>query len=366
MTKILVVNTAGMGLGGITSHMLTYLGALRDARSDCTIDIVVTGARNNEILNHFDRIGCHLFEMPDRKKHLVKYIYELAVILRKRHYDVIHVHGNSSLMLVELLLARRTKIPVRIAHCHNTICKHMKLHRLLKSAFDRSYTTAVACSLKAGDWLFGRGQFTVLPNAIDLPKYHFDSTIRTKYRAFIGASDNEVVIGHVGNFNHQKNQGFLLKIIEVSRNISDMPKLKLILLGAGALEDEIKEAVNKLGLEDCVTFLGFRNDVERWLQCMDVFMLPSYFEGSPVSLIEAQAAGLPCLVSDSVTDDLLLTNNVYQMSLSSGARQWAEKLRSIIMSKSNYERRVPQFLELFDIHRCEKQLEHLYQMNEQE
>ena len=233
MRKILIVNTSGLGMGGITTHMLNYIQALKQKGYEGTFTIVVTGVRDEKILKSFVDLGCALEYLPDRKKELLRYIFSLSLLMLRQKFDVVHVHGNSSTMGLELSLAKMEKVPIRIAHCHNSKCEHPKVHKMLYPLLRASYTQAVACSTLAGDWIFGSGNYTVLPNAIDLQKFQYDPTIRKRYREKLKIDDETLLIGHVGNFNEQKNHEFL---INAFYEVQKQRKAKLILLGAGPLQ----------------------------------------------------------------------------------------------------------------------------------
>lgn len=307
MRKILIVNTSGLGMGGITTHMLNYIQALKQKGYEGTFTIVVTGVRDEKVLKSFVDLGCALEYLPDRKKELLRYIFSLSLLMLRQKFDVVHVHGNSSTMGLELSLAKMEKVSIRIAHCHNSKCEHPKVHKMLYPLLRASYTQAVACSTLAGDWIFGSGNYTVLPNAIDLQKFQYDPTIRKRYREKLKIDDETLLIGHVGNFNEQKNHEFL---INVFYEVQKQRKAKLILLGAGPLQESVKAQVSSLQMDERVYFLGIRDDVNCWMQAMDVFAFPSRWEGLPVTLVEAQASGLQCIISDVVSREIDLGNTI--------------------------------------------------------
>ena len=223
MKNILIVNTSGMGIGGITTHMINYLNAIiKEVEYNLQFTIVVTGVRDEKILKKFENMGCKLEFLSDRKGQPIKYVYELKQLIKKNSYDVIHVHGNSSTMGIELYIAKSFKIPIRIAHCHNSKCEHSKLHKLLNLLFAHSYTKAVACSKLAGNWIFGANNFIVLPNAIEYEKFRYNSAIREQYREKMKIEKDTILVGHVGNFNDQKNQTFLIDIYNILQKKSEI------------------------------------------------------------------------------------------------------------------------------------------------
>lgn len=328
MRKILIVNTSGLGMGGITTHMLNYIQALKQKGYEGTFTIVVTGVRDEKILKSFVDLGCALEYLPDRKKELLRYIFSLSLLMLRQKFDVVHVHGNSSTMGLELSLAKMEKVPIRIAHCHNSKCEHPKVHKMLYPLLRASYTQAVACSTLAGDWIFGSGNYTVLPNAIDLQKFQYDPTIRKRYREKLKIDDETLLIGHVGNFNEQKNHEFL---INAFYEVQKQRKAKLILLGAGPLQESVKAQVSSLQMDERVYFLGIRDDVNCWMQAMDVFAFPSRWEGLPVTLVEAQASGLQCIISDVVSREIDLGNTI-RIPINNET-QWSKTILEITKSR---------------------------------
>lgn len=321
MRKILIVNTSGLGMGGITTHMLNYIQALKQKGYEGTFTIVVTGVRDEKVLKSFVDLGCALEYLPDRKKELLRYIFSLSLLMLRQKFDVVHVHGNSSTMGLELSLAKMEKVPIRIAHCHNSKCEHPKVHKMLYPLLRASYTQAVACSTLAGDWIFGSGNYTVLPNAIDLQKFQYDPTIRKRYREILKVNEDTLLVGHVGNFNEQKNHEFL---IDVFYEILKYRKAKLVLIGTGPLQENVKKQVKDLQIEDDVYFLGIRNDVNCWMQAMDTFVFPSRWEGFGMVLIEGQASNLPMVVSKEVPRIVKVTDNIHFVDLKETVKGWSD------------------------------------------
>lgn len=329
MSKVLIINTSGLGMGGITTHMLNYLRRLKEMQYEAFFSIVVTGVRDKNVLEQFENLGCELVYLPDRKKKLWKYCFALRRLLRNNDFDVLHVHGNSSTMGIELSLGKQFGIPVRIAHCHNSKCEHPYLHKLLLPIFKKSYTQAVACSSLAGDWIFGKGKYIVLANAIDLDKFQFNAEVRKEYRKALKVADDTLLLGHVGNFNEQKNHDFLIDIFD---EVQKKKKAELILIGTGPLLADAKKKVNNFGMQDKVHFLGIRDDVGCWMQAMDCFVFPSKWEGFGMVLIEGQTSNLPMVVSTEVPIITKVTDNIRYISLSDGTGKWANLIINLASS----------------------------------
>ena len=263
-----------------------------------------------------------------------RYIKEVSAVLAEG-YDVVHLHTSYWKRLLIEELAVQYKVPKIIVHSHSTFVdvqdaeerqKAERIHAALRDQFDLSLATDFcACSNAAADWLFGdkipRSKIKILKNAIHVDKYLFNRQIRADTRKALGL-DDQFVVGHIGRFSYQKNHEFLVDIFhEVCKAI---PKAVLLLVGEGPLEDSVRTRAAQMGLSDKVIFAGQRNDVPALLQAMDVFCLPSRFEGLGIVLIEAQASGLPCLVSSAVPDEGVITDLATRLPLHTDL--WVEQL----------------------------------------
>lgn len=321
-TKVLIINTAGMGLGGITIHMINYIEAIRRSNDEFEFTVVVTGMQDNQVIDKLINNNCNLIYLPDRKKDLLHYCFDLKKLLKRTKFDIIHIHGNSSTMSLELLLGLIFKIPKRIAHCHNSRCNHPFINKLFLPLFKSLYTDAVACSDLAGEWLFGKDSFIVLHNAINLEKFVFQEEIRISYRKELNINDSCLLIGHVGSMNEQKNHEFLIKVFY---ELQKQTEAHLVLIGEGYLKYKLQEICMNLNVSDRVHFLGLRNDVPQWLSAMDLFIFPSRWEGLGMVLIEAQASALPVLASTEVPYETCLTSNIEYLKLEDDINVWVQK-----------------------------------------
>ena len=251
------------------------------------------------------------------------------------HHDYRAVHLNSGPKNFPILRsAKRYGIPVRIAHAHNTgFQTSSSAERLLGTCFKvplRHYANVyLACSDRAGEWMFGSRQMkachvTVLPNSIPLGEFAFNQETRRQVRAEWQVGESALVVGHVGRFTAQKNHSLLLDIFaELHR---EKPNSILVLAGIGELQDASRQKATELGLEGAVRFLGFRSDVARLLQGMDVFVMPSLYEGFPVTGVEAQATGLSCVFSDTITREAKILEAAEYLPLDAPLRQWADAI----------------------------------------
>lgn len=250
-------------------------------------------------------------------------------------YDAIHLHTSSWRGFMIEQVAMELKLPRVIVHSHSmgideadekVRTERFLQHNIYKEKFSMEYATDVcACSIRAGDWLFGqqipRQIIQILPNAIDVQRYHFQPQVREEKRRNMGIEDR-IVIGNVGRYCYQKNQAFLLNAFFKARRWNK--KLFLLLIGHGELMQELKEQAKKLEIERDVCFLGWRENIEDYLQIMDIFCLPSRFEGLGISAIEAQAAGLTCLLADVIPEEVILTDLVKFLPLDEEV--WTENI----------------------------------------
>ncbi|MEI3337479.1 MAG: glycosyltransferase family 1 protein [Clostridium sp.] len=269
----------------------------------------------------------------------------LYKFLKKSDYQIIHVHSGTPLRIFYLLAAKCAGVKKRIYHSHSAEVKgpHSNLgikkviFKFLKVFFPLFGTDFFACSKAAGEWMYTKNMIRhdkvrVIYNGINSIEFQYDEEVRKVYRKELGL-ENKFVIGHVGRFNTQKNHTFL---IDIFREIQTMDKQTvLLLLGEGELEGNIREKVSNLNLSETVKFLGVRHDVNKVMQAMDAFVLPSNYEGLPVVGVEAQAAGLPMFCSDNITNEVVITPNINLLSLNLSAKEWAK----IIMQKGKKNHR---------------------------
>lgn len=324
MKKILIISTVGLIYDGITSVITSYLEAMD--KSGLDIYVVSTIKSEAKIEEKLNCMGCKVVYMPSRKENTIKYFLSLIAFIRKNNIDVVHAHGNSGTLAVEMVAAWLGGSKKRIAHSHNTKCNQVKADKILRPIFNMFYTDGLACGEDAGKWLFGNKKFEVLTNGRDIDAYRFNVNKRNCIRSLYNI-DKEIVIGHVGGFFEQKNHKFLTAIYKEIRKIE--PTCKLFMIGDGPLKNEIETECKGLN----VIFTGAIDNVADYLNAMDGMLLPSLFEGLPLVAIEWQINGLPCIFSDAITKECVLTNNVESLSLDCSPKIWAQHI--IDMCKSN-------------------------------
>lgn len=319
--KIAFINTVNLEENGISTFILnnSYIFSKWGEQ----ITIIAPNRVKKDLKKRIKIKGIRLFELPMRNSSPIIYFWKLIKVFKKGKYDVVHVNGNSTTMSVELLAAWLLGIKLRIAHSHNTTTDHKKVNQLLRPIFDFVVNGRIACNDAAGKWLFQQKRFLVIKNGINLSHFQFEENIRERYRQKLNLSEKNVLLGHVGRFNRQKNQIFLLNLIKQLE-----PNYYLILVGSGMYFEKLKRSVNKdTVLSKHVFFTGAISDTAGWLNAMDLFLLPSLYEGQPYTLIEATASGLDALVSSKISQENDLANNISFENLNSPMR-WINEIKS--------------------------------------
>lgn len=333
MIRILHVVT-DMRRGGIETMLMNYYRHIdRDA---IQFDFLTHRDYRSDYDDEIESLGGVIYHLPNLNPFSKFYKNALRCFFTAHNeYRIVHVHQDC-LSSVILKVAKQCNIPVRIAHSHsNSQNKDLKypIKLLFKQFIPKYATHLMACSEEAGRWMFGKNdEFTVLNNAIDASVYSYETEKRESVRKSFNIHKDTLVLAHVGRFSYPKNHSF---IIDIFRQVSNQRNAKLLLVGDGKLRIEIEEKVKNLGLQSRVIFAGVRSDVADILQGMDVFVFPSNYEGLPVTIIEAQAAGLPCFISDKVPIECKKTDLVQQIPLSAGAEKWANAITSCNKERKN-------------------------------
>jgi glycosyltransferase involved in cell wall biosynthesis len=324
MIKILII-ISGLKADGVTNSTLLYLENMD--RRDMDICIGVASQEEN-LESQIDRIkvmNIPIKFFPTRHKETFRYCTDLKKYLENNPKDIIHVMGNSATMAIEMTIAKKCNVPICICHVHNTQCKYKLSNKLLKPLLYKNSTNFFACGKNAGEYLYGDRNFQIVPNGKNIDKFLFDSNKRIEVRNEIIHSE-KIVIGHIGMFVEAKNHKFLIDMFARLCKMSDNYELWLVGSG-GELENDIHSQVRDYGLTAKVKFLGFRTDVDKILSAIDLFVFPSLYEGLPTVVIEAQMAGLPCVISDRVSDECKVMDNVAFLSLDDGIEKWCDGIK---------------------------------------
>lgn len=312
--------------GGVDRLLYDYCSRIIP---EIEFDFVVTSKSEGILEAPLKQLGCNVFHVAQMRENCKLHIKQMKKILIEGHYDVIHDHSGYR-AAINMCLAKKLGVKGRIAHSHIAYIPETaksKLERYIFTPIVKHYSTELfACGKDAAKWMWGNSKTYIMTNAINPDAFIFNSELRSQLRKKLGI-ENKFVIGNVARFSYQKNHEFLIEVFnEVSKKREDAV---LLLIGRGELFDEIKQKVHSLNLDDKVIFLGVRNDVPDLLNCMDIFALPSRFEGLPVSLVEVQANGLCSLVSDRITKEIHLNDNVFFIPINKGTKVWSELIYSI-------------------------------------
>ena len=324
MIRVLQVVT-NMDRGGLEAMLMNYYRHMD--REKVQFDFLVHRQERAAYDDEIEALGGKIYRLSRLVPWGKSYLAALNLFFADHpEYKVVHVHQDC-LSSVILKAAEGHGVPVRIAHSHNANQdRNLKYPIKLwyRREIPRYATKLFACGKDAGDWMFGGAPYQILNNAIDAAAYACDLAKRMEMRRKLGLAD-ELVVGHVGRFNPQKNHPFLLAIFAAL--LKKEPNAVLLLVGGGEDMPRIQAKARELGIADHVRFLGVRSDVADLMQAMDVFVFPSSYEGLPVTMVEAQAAGLPCLISDKVPPECILTEGLVDvMPLSAGAEAWADAI----------------------------------------
>lgn len=329
----IVGNLAPGGMGSFLMNLYRNID-----RQKVQFDFIVMGEKQQNYHQEAKELGAAIYKVTGLSKNPIRYFMEIRDIIRKKKYDIVFRHTDVATVAIDLVAAKMGGAKRRIPHSHSTDSKHLMVHRLLQPLLLAASTEYFACSEPAAEWMYGRkvarkNQYYLVKNGIDLGKYAFDPIRRREKRKELGIEENTLVIGHVGNFVYAKNHLFLLEIF--AEVLKKEPNAKLLLAGDGELHREIEQKIEDLAVKEHVYLLGIRNDIPDLLQAMDVYLFPSVYEGLPVALVEAQASGLPCVISDTIAPESKLTDHIESYSLKMPAEEWAHK----IMDWSKNERK---------------------------
>ena len=275
-------------------------------------------------------------------------------------YKIIHSHIDA-MSYLPLCAAKRAGVPIRIAHSHNTsIDRDFKypLKQLFRKQLVKVANEYCACGDEAGKFLFGERDFKIIPNAIEIDKFMFDNRIREEMRKNLGL-EGQFVVGHVGRLSYQKNHGFLIDIFKELHQLNE--KSRLLLVGVGEKKEEIRKKIKECGLEHLVMFLGNRSDVNLIYQAMDVFVMPSFFEGVPVTGIEAQFAGLMCIFSDRVPREVDFSQTSQFLSLDISPMEWVSRILQTYRENNRYEKSIKVQESNYNIKNAHQILEDYYE-----
>lgn len=338
MIRVLEVFREPMANGGQESFLMNMYRNMD--RTKVQLDFLTPFTCDNPDLKaEIESMGGKVFtyDHPFGENNNAVFKESVQDFLANHPYSIVHFHSGSTYALMEgAKLAHDAGIPVRVVHSHCGGFKNLKYHviKTLSIPYLLKYPTDyLACSDLAAEWKFPKSvirnhRYTVIRNAVDTDRFRLDPKLREKIRTVLGVDTNTPVLGHVGRFSLQKNHAFLIDIFAALHQLQ--PDSVLLLAGSGELEEEIRQKVKDLGLEESIRFLGLRKDIPDLMNAMDVFVLPSFFEGLPVVGVEAQATGLPVVTSTAVARELPLERLSHYISLDDTPDTWAQEILDVV------------------------------------
>ncbi|MDD6729156.1 MAG: glycosyltransferase [Eubacteriales bacterium] len=371
MKKRVLIVTESISYGGLNLVSVNLQQHLDKEKFDCTF--CVRRSQKGELEHEITEQGIKVIHVPDSELNYLKSYLFYKKTMKDGNYDIVHCHLPFISGIV-LLAAKQAGVKNRIAHAHfsqpytdTAIYSKKKqivadVYRKIMRLFLKVFCTVkLACSYDSGCFLYGRREFEkngiILNNGIDTESFAFNKDIRKSVRNELNINEKAVVFGHIGQLYSVKNQTYVIDVFnEFHKNNGNS---YLLVIGDGTDREKLENKVCSLGLEKSVLFLGLRNDANRLYQAMDIFVFPSVHEGFPVTLVEAQASKLPCIVSDTITKDTKLNRNIEYMSVDLPAEKWAEKIENMLtadretVDNSNV-------IKQYDINNIAKELENIY------
>lgn len=324
-----------MEAGGLETFIMNVYRNLD--RDKVQFDFLYHYARRCFFDDEIESLGGQIHRLPVREDNrFFRYFSQLDELFSSHpEYRILHGHYTGFAVFYNNA-AKNNGVPVRIVHSHNT-----RTEKSLTGLFDatlssfctKDATHLFACGQLAGNALFGKRAFSVYPNGINLSRFAYQPVSANETRQRFGFAPDAIVYGHIGRFTQQKNHRLLVNIF--AEIVKKQPNARLLLAGEGPLEDETRKQVTELGLNASVVFAGLQRDTPALYSAMDCFLLPSLFEGLPVVLVEAQASGLPCFVSNTVSAEAKLTDNLHFIPLEDTPAEWAAALTALPLARQN-------------------------------
>lgn len=337
MIKVLHLFTT-LDNGGVESFLYNYYSNMDHKK--IVFDFVVPGEKKGFLEDSLLNMNSTIYHVPKRKKGLLLQIKTISKIIKEGNYDIIHCHGYKSAL--GIFLGKLFGIKIRIIHSHMAYVDekiYSKIIRHIVTIFLKIFATNYfACGIDAAKCLYGErffksGKVKIINNAVNLEKLKFDESKRQEFRKEMNIDSDTFIIGNIARLSKQKNQLYAINLVE--QILLEKDNVKLLFIGNGEDEQFLKKVVNDKKMNKYVKFLGIRKDIDKILSGLDLFILPSLYEGLPVVLVEAQASGLNCLVSNNVTKEVAVTNNIFYLSLDDTYNDWKKKINQFMKNREN-------------------------------
>lgn len=337
MKRILII-AASLKVGG--AEKVARDICLRSDPNAYEFHYVVFGDEGGDYERDIVERGGKVFHLESPAKSYRQYMKALKALMGKYRYHAIHAHTMFNCGWV-MLAAKKAGVPVRVAHAHSALDTGNRLdkklyEKVMRRMILKNATDLVACGEKAGIRLFGekayRKRGKLILNGVDVEAFRFNESKRQVIRKKLGWQDS-FLIGHVGHLASVKNQNFLLELMP--EILKQQPNARLLMLGEGEDRAKLEDKIRELGLEEKVLMPGNVTNVSDYLSAMDVFVFPSLYEGMPLSVLEVQANGLPCVISTGVPKDVFLTDLIHPFALADDKKNWIDKILSVKRSNPN-------------------------------
>lgn len=353
MKRLLCIISA-MNTGGAETFLMKLYRKLDISKyqMDFCVNLKEEGFYDKEIIKR----GGKIFYVPPKSNGIIKFNKGLRRIISENSYQYVMRVTSNTMGFMDLAIAKKAGAKVCIARSSNSSdgnsIKTKLAHKFGQILFEKYIDVKIAPSDLAAKYTFGekdykKGKVNILNNALDLELYKFDFTARKRIRDEYKIKNSEILIGHIGRFTEQKNHKYLLKVF--SELYKEDKRYKLMLVGTGELEYNIKVWCKNFQVEDRVIFMGVRKDIPALMSAMDLFVLPSFYEGMPNTVIEAQAVGLSCIISNTITREANVTGNVIYLPINKGTDSWKKEIANVTISQDRLEQNLKMKDTVFNI-----------------
>lgn len=334
-------------------------------RNDIQFDFVVHSQDKGYYDDEIEKLGGKIYRITPMSKNLIRHMLDLKNVIVKNEYgykyDTVHRHTCITAVVIDLIVAKYCKVKNRIAHCHSdNISSNYFVNFIFKPFINKFANIKMACSYEAAKWLFGKkaNDALIVNNGINIESYLFSLDKRKKVRNELNIDENVTVFGHIGSFSEAKNHEFIIDIFdEYNKKNNDSI---LLLCGGGKLKKYIECKIKQLKLENNVKCLGIRSDINNLCSAFDCFLFPSLYEGLGIALIEAQVSGLKCIISESIPEKAIITDNVKKLKLTN-KEVWLDAMNSVNGKYDRYIDIDDKKIRQFDIKRTVEMLSKIYE-----
>ena len=350
-----------MNIGGAETFIYSVLSKINTDKYHIDFILQSHNNKNTKLMDLCHEKDSKIYYIDAFHKSPIKSILQTKSIIKRGDYDLIHIHQNAMINVGPIIAGKRCKIPV-ILHSHNSLSNAGTIGKVLHTINRKYYASKVirlACGEEAGKWMYGDLDYKVVSNAIPLERYRYSEAYREEIRKRHGIQNNTKVIGHIGRFVPAKNHE---RIVDIFKSIASTDEnVTLMLVGDGDLKPIIENKVINDLLKNRVVFAGNVDDAYKYYSAFDVLLFPSLFEGLPFTLVEAQASGLKCLVSDNVTKDVKVTSCIEYLELNKSEKVWKDALITCLQESYNrYEMSKDMIGSVYDVKQMIIEVENIY------